>query len=373
MIDITLKPGQPEYMQIVEQVRWCVANGQLRPGDHLEPVRTLAQRLGVNPSTVARAYRLLELQGVVETHRRRGTVVCRADDGASLRDLRYLRLRSSMERALLEALALGYTVDEVEAVFDVQLAAWRERRRQPSPPSRGNGRHLLRFAGSHDLALETLWAHARRSYPQAMLDIAYVGSLDGLLKLLRGEVSLAGSHMLDEETGTYNLPILRRLFVGQRLCVVTLAEREQGLLVAPGNPKAIHSLHDVARPDIRFINRQPGSGTRALLDYHLCRMGIPAQAISGYSNEALTHTQVAEAIARGVADVGLGLRAAANAFSLDFIFLARERYDLVTPAEERASSALSWLFDMIGSQSFKAAVAALGGYDTAHSGEEVYL
>jgi molybdate-binding protein len=329
--------------------------------------------LHVNASTVARAYRLLEQQGVVETHQRRGTTVTAAD-GTELRDLRHLRLRQVMERTLVETLALGFTLDEVEAAFGLQLAAWHERRSQPAPVERvAGGDYLYCFAGSHDLALEALWAQARRGHPAEHFDVRYLGSLDGLLHLLRGEAGLAGAHLLDEETGEYNLPILRRLFVGQRLCVVTLAEREQGLIVAAGNPKKLASLQDLARPDVRIINRQPGSGTRALLDYHLRCFNIPARSVAGYEREAATHTAVADSVARGQADAGLGLQAAAHAFGLGFIPVARERYDLVMLADARTLPPLSWLLDSISTSSFRTVVAALDGYDAAHTGEEVYV
>jgi len=374
MIDIELRPGDPEYMQIAQQVRWAVANGQIKTGDHLEPVRALAQRLGVNPSTVARSYRLLELQGVVETHQRRGTIVADSGSSVGLREMRQVRLRQSMERTLVETLALGYMLDEVEAAFGLQLAAWRERRQQQA----GGGQQVAAdrlhcFAGSHDLALEALWTQARRSHPADLFTARYVGSLDGLLQLLHGDVALAGTHMLDEETGEYNLPILRRLFVGQPLCVVRLAEREQGLIVCTGNPKSIQSWPDTARADVRFINRQPGSGTRTLLDYHLRKLNISGQNVSGYSREVQTHTAVADAVARGLADVGLGLRAAAEAFGLGFVPLARERYDLVTPAELRTREPISWLLDSVGAPEYKSVVATMGGYDVTHAGEEVYV
>lgn len=375
MIEIILKAGEPEYLQVAQQIRWAVANGKLAPGDKLTPVRALARQLGLNASTVARAYRMLEGEGVVETHQRRGTLVRAGEQTGGLRDLRAAHLRSLMERSLVDALAQGFDLADIEAAFGLQLAAWRERRRQPTAPApsrRGNER-LRSFAGSHDLALEALWAQARQTSPAQAFTVQYVGSLDGLLRLLHGEVGLAGAHMLDQETGTYNLPILRRLFVGQRLVVVTLAEREQGLMMQPGNPKRIKGLSDLARPDVRFINRQPGSGTRSLLDYHLQRQAIAAQAISGYGSEALTHTAVAETITRGAADVGLGVQAAAQAFALDFIPLARERYDLVAFAHDRRSPPLSWLLDAVAASAFRDVVAALGGYDITHTGDEIRL
>jgi len=373
MIDIQLKPGEPEYMQIVQQIRWAVANGNLKTGDRLDPVRTLAARLGINASTVARAYRLLEMQGVVETYKRRGTLV--AASGAGMADLRQVRLRQTLERTLVETLAMGFSLDEIEAAFGLQLAAWHERRAQPVAAEQriADGDRLHGFAGSHDLALEALWTQARRSHAADTFSVRYVGSLDGLLQLLRGDVGLAGTHMLDEETGEYNIPILRRLFLGQRLCVVTLAEREQGLMVAAGNPKQVLALQDLARRGVRFINRQPGSGTRSLLDYHLRRLGLAPSALQGYDREVQTHTAVADAVARAEADAGLGLRAAAQAFGLHFIPLAIERYDLVTLAEARQRPPLSWLLDAVSTPSFKSVVAALGGYDIAHTGDEVNI
>ena len=372
MIDIVLAPGEPEYLQIAHQIRWAVASGQVMAGDRLEPVRSLAARLHVNASTVARAYRLLEADGVVETHQRRGTLIRSA---VPVNDLRQARLRQTMERTLLEGLAHGFTLDEMEAVFGLQLAAWRERRQSPAPPERSAGEVDRRstFAGSHDLALEALLAQVRRSYPGQGFAVRFVGSLDGLLQLLHSEVGLAGAHILDEETGVYNVPILRRLFVGQRLCVVTLAEREQGLMVAKGNPCAISSLRDLARPGIRFINRQPGSGTRTLLDYSLRSLNMLPADLAGYHHETGTHTAVADAVARGQADAGLGVEAAARAFGLEFIPLACERYDLVAFAEDRQQPPLSWLLDMVSHPHFKAVVAALGGYHTTHTGEETIL
>jgi molybdate-binding protein/DNA-binding transcriptional regulator YhcF (GntR family) len=372
MIAIVLSPGEPEYLQIVQQIRWAVANSQLQTGDRLTPVRALALQLGVNASTVARAYRLLEIQGIVETHKRRGTIVRGLDSG---RELRQTRLRQMMERTLVEALAQGFTLDELDAAFGLQLAAWSERRQHPAAvaPGPATSERLWRFAGSHDLALEALWTQARRSHPEHQWTARYVGSLDGLLQLLHGDVGLAGAHILDEESGEYNLPILRRLFVGQRLCVVTLAERDQGLIVARGNPKAIRSIADLALPGVRFVNRQAGSGTRTLLDYHLRRLAIEPAIIAGYDHDVPTHTAVASAVAAGRADAGLGLRAAAAVFGLDFVPVVREHYALVCLACDRVQPPISWLLDLVGSASFKAVVASLGGYDPSHSGEETYI
>ena len=132
-------------------------------------------------------------------------------------------------------------------------------------------------------------------------------------------------------------------------------------------------MADLTQPGVRLINRQVGSGTRTLLDYHLRRLGIASGSISGYGNEVSTHTAVADAIARGDADAGLGLQAAAHAFGLSFIPLARERYHLVALAAERTRPPLSWLLDSVSTPDFRAVVSALAGYDPTHSGEEVTI
>jgi molybdate-binding protein/DNA-binding transcriptional regulator YhcF (GntR family) len=372
MLDIKLIKGQPEYAQIAEQVRLAVARGMLQPGQRLESVRELAARLGVNPSTVARAYRELEQEGVIETHGRRGTLVAARGDAIGLRAVRDARLRALAERAVVEALAQGFGAEEIEAAFGLQLAAWREQLTRPAPrPATGSSERLCRFAGSHDLALEALWAHVRGGHNEVRFAVNYVGSLDGLLALLHGEVALAGAHILDEQTGEYNLPILSRLFPGGQVHTVTLAEREQGLIVASGNPRHIRSFADLARADVRFVNRQPGSGTRTLSEHHLRLAGIVAASVSGFDQVVETHLAVASAVAAGRADAGLGVYAAARAFGLDFVPVAKERYDLVLLAADRRRPPLSWLLDTIASPAFRAVVAELGGYDTAKSGQEL--
>jgi molybdate-binding protein/DNA-binding transcriptional regulator YhcF (GntR family) len=406
MIQVDLFSDVPIYRQIIEQMRLSIAEGRLKPGDRLEPVRQLAHRLRINPSTVARAYQLLEYDGIIETNRRRGSVIARSGDalanpagGAAARDaslsaseaglqsanstglheawqaIRRNRLRGIIERPLVEALAQGYSAEEIQAAFDLQLAAWRERRQQALLPRSKTSEnvHGVRFAGSHDLALETLWAQARRVHLDLAITASYVGSLDGLLALLRGEANLAGTHILDEETGQFNLPILRRLFLGQPLRVVTLAEREQGLIVSRGNPLGLRSWADLARPGLQFANRQPGSGTRTLLDYHLRLEQISPRHLAGYGSAAATHLAVAAAVADGQADVGLGLYAAARAYGLDFVPLARERFDLVLFADDRVYPPLSSVLEILQTAEFRAIAARLGGYDLQQMGEETCI
>ena len=223
--------------------------------------------------------------------------------------------------------------------------------------------------GSHDIALDLLAQYLAGK--QRRLISANAGSLGGLLALQRGEAHLAGSHLLDPESGQYNLPDIQRVLPGVAVKVVTLVGRQQGLMVAKGNPKQIQSLKDLAQAEVRYINRQRGAGTRVLLDYHLRKMGIETQNISGYAVEEYTHLGVAVAIASGRADCGLGIAAAAQALSLDFIPLYLERYDLVVPELYFASPLLSPLWDTLQLPDFRQAVAAMPGYSVEQMGDLV--
>ncbi|MER3515325.1 MAG: molybdopterin biosynthesis protein, partial [Chloroflexota bacterium] len=186
-----------------------------------------------------------------------------------------------------------------------------------------------------------------------------------------GEAHLAGSHLLDETTGEYNISYVRQYLPGIPLVLITLVRREQGLIVAPGNPKGIRGLADLTRPDVTFVNRQRGAGTRVLLDYRLKRLGIDPGEMRGYEREEYTHLAVAAAVQSGIADVGLGIRAAARALGLDFISLEYERYDLVIPREHYESPLLQPLLDLLHSAAFRQVVAVLPGYDVSAMGQIV--
>jgi putative molybdopterin biosynthesis protein len=225
--------------------------------------------------------------------------------------------------------------------------------------------------GSHDLVLDLLASELRRRSPHLTLASSNVGSLGGLLALQRGEAHLAGSHLLDESSGEYNLPFIRRYVPGQALVVVNLVRRIQGFMVPSGNPNGIMTLGDLARPGITFVNRQRGSGTRVLLDYLLREEGIDAAQIAGYEREEFTHLAVAAAVAGGRADVGLGVLSAARALHTDFIPLRDEQYDLVIPQVYYDSDLLRPLLDLIRSADCKHQVASLGGYDVTSMGEVI--
>ncbi|MFA4837553.1 MAG: molybdopterin biosynthesis protein, partial [Dehalococcoidia bacterium] len=222
--------------------------------------------------------------------------------------------------------------------------------------------------GSHDLALDLLGSLLRRYQPKLRLSSAHVGSLGGLVALQRDEAHLAGCHLLDEETGEYNISYIRRILEGKPTVLVNLVYRVQGLMVAKGNPKQINTLTDLLRKDVAFVNRQRGSGTRVLLDYKLKQAHLDASKIIGYEHEETTHTVVAAMVASGVADVGLGIMAAARALGLDFIPLMNERYDIAIPRTYYESPLLKPLLEIIRGEEFKEQVSALGGYDTSDTG-----
>ncbi|HXQ35320.1 MAG TPA: substrate-binding domain-containing protein [Anaerolineales bacterium] len=221
------------------------------------------------------------------------------------------------------------------------------------------------FSGSHDLALEGM---AEQLEKHVTLLSMHVGSLDGLVNLRLGLCQISGSHLLDE-SGEYNTPFIRHLFPDRHMEVITLAYRTQGLILAAGNPKAIKKIADIARPNVRFVNRNAGSGTRLWFDAELRRLKIPTEKINGYDRVVSTHSDAASAVHSGRADAALGLQAAAHRHNLDFIPLFEERYDLILPRENEKT--LMPLLDYIQTADFRNAVNLLTGYNTAHSGEQI--
>jgi molybdate-binding protein/predicted nucleic acid-binding protein len=227
--------------------------------------------------------------------------------------------------------------------------------------------------GSHDMTLDLLGDYLHSRHPQVTLVSAHVGSLGGLLALQRNEAHLAGSHLLDEESGDYNRAHIERLLTPHGIHVVLLGfvSRQQGLILARGNPKGIEAVEDLARDDVRFVNRQQGAGTRVLLDHALREAGIDGTQIQGYERQESSHAAVAAAVAGGEADCGLGIQAAAQAHGLAFVPLFSERYDLVIPAEHYESELLAPMLALLRNPppEFLGRVAALGGYETPLMGK----
>lgn len=228
--------------------------------------------------------------------------------------------------------------------------------------------NTILFTGSNDLTIGVLDDQLRGQHPGFKISASNVGSLGGLVALKRGEAHIIGSHLLDPASGTYNLPDLKKQGLVSKVVVLNLVIREQGLIVPKGNPKKLRGVKDLARKGLRFVNRQPGAGTRILLDYTLAKLGIAPDAIDGYEHEEVTHMAVAVAVASGLADTGLGVKSAAKALGLDFIPVEREDYDLIFLKDFFNSDTGQKLVAVIRSDAFRRAVERLDGYDTAKTG-----
>jgi putative molybdopterin biosynthesis protein len=196
-----------------------------------------------------------------------------------------------------------------------------------------------------------------------------VGSIAGLVALSRQEAHLAGAHLLDPETGEYNLPYISQYLPDIPVRIIAMVGRSQGLLIRKGNPKRIQSLSDLTRGDVKFVNRQRGAGTRILLDYQLQKLDISKETIQGYQHQEYTHLAVGAAIASGRADCGMGIAAVTKSLDLDFIPLVEERYDLIIPEEYADHSLLEPIFDVLEDNDFRKMVAALPGYDIKPMGK----
>jgi putative molybdopterin biosynthesis protein len=241
-----------------------------------------------------------------------------------------------------------------------------------SPPEAIRDRLLA--IGSHDLTIDLLNSLLKeRTGGRIHISSSNVGSLGGLLAVGRKTAHFAGSHLLDTETGDYNRSYIRRYLPDLPVALITLVHRWQGFIIPAGNPKGIAGINDLARPDITFVNRQAGSGTRILLDYELGRAGIAPEKVTGYRVEEHTHMNVAMAVASGAADTGMGIMAAAQALDLGFIPVTKERYDLVIPRAYLEEERIRILLEIVRSALFKQKALELGGYEVDETGQEVNL
>jgi putative molybdopterin biosynthesis protein len=226
--------------------------------------------------------------------------------------------------------------------------------------------------GSHDLVLDVAASELRATDPLITLASSNVGSLGGLVALRDGLCHIAGSHLLDPKTGVYTLPFVDSLLgAGPEIAVIRLVHRDQGLIVPQGNPHGLTGIDDLAQPGLRYVNRQRGAGTRALLDHELAQRAIDPALVSGYTREEHTHLAVAAAVAAGRADTGMGIQAAARAFDLGFVPVAREPYDLVLRASMVDDDLLAPLWALLERPDFRDGVEALGGYSCVETGRRI--
>lgn len=357
------------YQQIVESIRQEILSGALKPGSRLPAIRKLTEQWQCNTGTILRAYQELARLGLVVSHVGQGTKVVEILPEQNQTPLRRATLFNRTEAFLLEIMAAGYTPNEVEQSLRVALDRWRIVSNEPEETLPG----ILRFVGSHDPAMALISSHYHEVTEGFSLQLSFTGSLGGLIALAEKKADLAGCHLWDENTDTYNEPFVRKLLPGQKVALLTLAHRRVGLIVAPGNPRGMSSLADLSRAGIRFVNRQQGSGTRVWLDAQIRHLGLAPFNIAGYSDEKMTHSEVARAISKGQADVGLGVETAALSFGLDFHLLTTERYDLVIPAENWETETIQALRDWLNSSQARTAINNLGGYDTKQTGAVTWV
>lgn len=374
------------YLEIAETLRRRVAAGEIKAGDRLPSMRAMAEQWGCSPNTVARAYAQLSQEGLVSAHRGGGTRVTpglHAQGVSPPTEWQWADLVNRAEQYLLKALGQGHSAAHAEAALATAISRWGDLQRRRTAAGGGDspagaGRSAdsagrLRFAGSHDLSVEALVrALSERPVPVTMTT-EYVGSLGGLIAMARGEADLAGSHLWDESTGTFNTAFIQRVLPGREIVLINLVQRVQGLIVPAGNPQGLRGVGDLGDEGVIFVNRQAGSGTRVWLDAWLRRAGVPAKTVSGYEREETTHVAVARAVAEGEATVGLGIGPAAAAYGLDFVPLFKERYDLVLPAENASLPGVEAVRAVLVSEDFRGVVSALGGYDLSLTGQEMTI
>jgi molybdate-binding protein/DNA-binding transcriptional regulator YhcF (GntR family) len=352
------------YLQIAESIRLQILQEQLQPGDHLPSVRDMAERWECTIGTIQRAYQELRRQDLIVSRPGQGTRVASALPARQTLPLHRAALVHRTEAFLLEVFTAGYTQTEVEQAIRLAFDRWRTLHQAVEDWPE----HTLRFVGSHDPAMAFVTERFAEVVPAYATQLTFAGSLAGLIALVRGEADLAGTHLWDEESNTYNVPFIRRFLPGQPVALLTLAHRRLGLMILPSNPAHITGLADLTKSGLRFINRQPGTGTRIWLDAHLRRLGLAPEAISGYTKEVRTHSDIARTIAEGNADVGLGVEAAALAYGLDFLPLTTERYDLVIPTQSWDRPPVKALVNWLTTDEARFGIEALGGYDVAETG-----
>jgi molybdate-binding protein/DNA-binding transcriptional regulator YhcF (GntR family) len=353
------------YRQIAESIRSDILSGVLKPGDRLPPVRQLITRWNCTPGTIQHAYQELSRQGLVTCRQGQGTHVASGFLRKEENLLRRSSLANRTEAFLLEMISSGYQTVEIEQAFILALDHWRVKEVSPPPALTDT----ILFNGSHDLVVGWMAAHFNEIYPDISFQPAFSGSLGGLIALANGSAHVAGSHLWDEETKTYNIHYVRKLLPGKHTALVTLAHRRLGLILPPGNPMGIRNLSDLAIKGIIFINRQSGSGTRVWIDTQLHNLGINPDFIHGYANERSTHADIARLIADGQANAGIGLEAAALAFGLDFIFLTLECYDLVIPETLMKQPPIAAMVDWLQTSKARKVISGLRGYDAHHTGQ----
>ena len=230
----------------------------------------------------------------------------------------------------------------------------------------------LLASGSNDPILDILKTYIRKADPEFYIFSANTGSTDGLKALNQGYTDIAWSHLLDPKSGQYNIPFLSTYLPNLKAVVINLFNRDLGFLVAPGNPLNINGFKDLAKPKVRFINRQKGSGTRVLLDHHLREFKIPASSIKGYENEVYTHYEVGLSVLAKETDLGLATGSVSKLLGLSFIPLTQESFDMLLDQSTFFERGVQAFIEILNSKEFRSRVENLGSYDFKNSGKIIY-
>lgn len=357
---------QSTYQKIVDQIREDIYTGTLKPGTKLPGVREMSVQWHCTPGTVQHAYNLLAQSGLVISQPGKGTVVL----DASIREfqvkgnLRKASLVIRTEQFLLECVTGGYTLNEITEALTLASEHWRIL----DTTSVVSSENVIRMVGSSDTVVNSLAEKMPANLSGTRLLVQVAGSMSGLMALAQGNADLAGCHLWDAESDSYNLPYIKKLMPSKLVRVITFAHRRLGLITQAGNPKGLHSLSDLTRSGIRMINRQNGSRNQVWLDAQLASLTIQTGSIAGYDQEKATHLDVAREIAEGRADAGIGLESAAKSFGLNFQLLTRERYDLVMNLDKANLEPLKGFIGWLQSDEAREFIGSFSGYETDETG-----
>ncbi|MDA8126238.1 MAG: helix-turn-helix transcriptional regulator [Deltaproteobacteria bacterium] len=256
----------------------------------------------------------------------------------------------------------------IDAWIESNAKSGLEQARQKSDRITG----ALLASGSNDPVLDILYTCLRKAHPALFIFSANTGSTEGLIALEKGYTDIAWSHLLDPETGEYNIPYLEKLAPSVKPVVVNLFFRELGFVIVRGNPKSITGFKDLNRKGVRLINRQGGSGTRLLLDYNLQKVGIMPGSIDGYDEEVSTHMEVGLAILSGGADTGIATSAVSSLLGLDFVPITQERFDMILAQSVFFQQGVQALVQVLTGEAFRKQVEKLRGYDFRQAGKILY-
>ncbi len=290
---------------------------------------------------------------------------------------RYLGIHEKQVYALIKAKRIPSTRVTGKWIFPKKLIdEWIETNARPGmAEARRKSKRIegaLLASGSNDPILDILKTYIRKSYPEFYIFSANTGSTDGLKALNRRYTDIAWSHLLDPKSGEYNLPYLSPYLPNLKPVVVNLFYRQLGFLVSSRNPSRIRGFEDLTRSKVTFINRQEGSGTRVLLDFHLKKLGISPSKVKGYGNEVYTHFEVGLSILAKEADVGIATGAVARLLGLSFVPITKERFDMILDQPTFFERRVQAFIEILNSPGFRSRVESLGGYDFKNSGKILY-